>query len=92
MDNQIVHQRHAGATISQHDTSTQAKQLTPWINPDERMWERYANVTCVECPDCCFRFDAAHQNSDSRSYSCPNCRGNALSTTSVSDTGSLTSE
>lgn len=56
-------------------------KLTPWISVDDRIWERYANVTCVECPDCCFRFDAVHQDGDSLGYSCPNCNGNPRSTT-----------
>jgi DNA-directed RNA polymerase subunit RPC12/RpoP len=51
----------------------EAVRLTPWVSADDRAWERYANVTCVECPDCCFRFDAAHQDGDTLSYSCPIC-------------------
>jgi hypothetical protein len=60
-------------------------KLTPWISADDRVWERYANVTCVECPDCCFRFDAVHQDGDTTSYSCPNCNGDPPSTVTPSE-------
>jgi hypothetical protein len=63
-------------TATPVEAEQETVKLTPWTSADGRVWERYANVTCVECPDCCFRFDAAHQDGDTLGYSCPNCNGN----------------
>jgi hypothetical protein len=59
-----------------------------WISADDRVWERYANITCVECPDCCFRFDAIHQDGDTLGYSCPNCKDRPASTVTPTEAAS----
>lgn len=47
----------------------------PWRDEGGHEWEIRHNVTCVECPHCCFMFAAVHGNGDSDGYSCPNCDG-----------------
>jgi len=40
-------------------------------------WGQAVAVTCVECPDCAFTFDATHEDKDG-GYSCPQCDQLAL--------------
>ena len=47
----------------------------PWRDEGGHAWEIQLNVTCVECPHCCFVFAAVHTDGYSNGYSCPNCKG-----------------
>jgi len=40
-------------------------------------WDRVVGITGVECPDCAFTFDAAHED-EGGGYSCPLCSEIAL--------------
>lgn len=77
---------HTAAPVVESPQDT--VKLTPWISADDRVWERYANITCVECPDCCFRFDAIHQDGDTLGYSCPNCKDRPASTVTSTEAAS----
>jgi hypothetical protein len=46
-------------------------------------WPRHKGVTCVECPDCAFCFDADHTDAGTageETYSCPQCAQSELAT------------
>lgn len=51
-----------------------AEKLQPWRDKGGHAWEVKRNVTCVECPHCCFTFAAIH-TIDPEDYDCPNCEG-----------------
>lgn len=52
----------------------------PWRDEGDHAWEIRPNVTCVECPHCCFAFAAVHTSQrfevdQWEGYDCPNCEG-----------------
>lgn len=56
------------------------ESVAPWIDEGGHAWEVRENVTCVECPHCCFVFDAIHTSQRFEpdrweGYDCPNCEG-----------------